>query len=375
MPNQEDIAHQQELLVAYRRTLAQYLKQQALISELFTPPAIAHGIDDARANIRRVKSTLQVWGIPIEDLPDDQAPPAAPPVSVAKPLNSLRPIRSRRIVFLVVGLLVLGGATGLAALLISRMRAPASGLSSYFAWSQCDVAPAWILPGTILPAQDPNTAREQLAQAIATKQIDTWPVAGPDVVALISGAQQSQPRKLYMTISGTGSGKVDIHLFSQADVTVTPQELPAHVDVATIRATNILDIPAGCGGGTNRTFLPTELTSELRQYIEERTYTDYPFLTLSSESSEVLAFPFQCRSPGAYTIQIALRYRDNVRATSATYAGSERPTIVCPSSFTFWPVTYARGDPGSNKPSVQLGIPKQYYWDGMRYQEGAKPSD
>jgi len=48
MPSQEDIAHQQELLAAYRRTLAQYLKQQALISELFAPPAIAHGIDEAR---------------------------------------------------------------------------------------------------------------------------------------------------------------------------------------------------------------------------------------------------------------------------------------------------------------------------------------
>src|SRR3954470_15893727 len=75
MPNQEDIAHQQELLAAHRRTLAQYLKQQALISELFTPPAIGHGIDEARANIRRVKSTLQAWGIPTEDLPDDEVPP------------------------------------------------------------------------------------------------------------------------------------------------------------------------------------------------------------------------------------------------------------------------------------------------------------
>lgn len=373
MPNQEDIAHQQELLAAHRRTLAQYLKQQALISELFTPPAIAHGIDEARANIRRVKSTLQTWGIPIEDLPDDQVPPAVPPVPAAQPLASLRPPQSRRIVFLVVGLLVFGIATGLAALLIPRMRTPASGLRSNFAWSQCDVAPAWILPGTILPAQDPNAAREQLAQAIAAKQINTWPVAGPDIGALISGTQQSQPRKLYMTIGGMGNGKVDIHLFSQADITVTPQELPTQVDVVTFRSMDILDMPSGCGGGTNRTFLPTELTSELRQYIEERNYTDHSFLTLNSESSEVLVFPFQCRSPGTYTIQIALRYRDNVRATSATYASSEHPTIVCPSSFTFWPITYARGDPGSNKPSVQLGIPKQYYWDGMRYQEGAKP--
>ena len=215
--------------------------------------------------------------------------------------------------------------------------------------------------------------REQLAQAIATQQIDTWPVAGPDVVALVSGDPQGEPRKLYMTITGMGNGKVDIHLFSHANVTVTRQELPVHVDVATFRPTNNFDAKSGCGSGTNRTFLPTALTGQFGQYSDEREYTDYPFLTLNSESSEVFVFPLECRSPGAYTIQITLRYRDNIRATSATYVSSELATIVCPSSFTFWPITYARGDPGSNKPSVQLGIPKQYYWDGMRYQEGAKP--
>ena len=88
MPTEEDIAHQQELLAAHRRTLAQYLKQQALISELFTPPAISHGIDEARANIQRVKSTLSAWGIPIEDLPDDQTPPVVAPALVAKPPTS-----------------------------------------------------------------------------------------------------------------------------------------------------------------------------------------------------------------------------------------------------------------------------------------------
>lgn len=373
MPTQEDIAHQQELLAAHRRTLAQYLKQQALISELFTPPAIAHGIDEARESIRRVKGTLQAWDVPIEDLPDDEAPSAMPSASLVKTPTSLRRPKSRRIVVLAVAVLILAAAVGLAAMIIFRMQNPASALRSSFAWSQCDVAPAWILPGTISPAQDSNTAREQLAQAIATKQISTWPVAGPDIRALLSGAQPGEARKLYMTVGGAGNGKVDIHLFSQANVTVTPQEQPGQVDVATFRSTDIFDLPSGCGGGTNRTFLTTELTNELRQYTEERDYTAHPFLTLSSETSEVLVFPFQCRSPGSYTIQIALRYRDNIRATSATYANGELPTIVCPSSFTFWPITYMRDDPGSSKPSVQLGIPKRYYWDGMRYQEGAKP--
>jgi hypothetical protein len=371
MPNQEDIAHQQELLAAYRRTLAQYLKQQALISELFTPPAIAHGIDEARANIRRVKGTLQAWDIPVEDLPDDQEAPSVPALPVAPPLTARRRAPSRRIVFLVVGLLVLGIAGGLAATLASRART--SKLTSAFTWSQCTVLPAWVLPGTIVPAPDSDTAREQLAQAIATKQIDRWPVAGLDISALLAGDQPGELRKLYMTISATGSEKVNIHLFSQANVTVTSQELPAHVDVAIFMPTNVLDIQSGCGGGTNRAFLATDLTDELRQYTNEREYKDDPFLTLNSESSEVLMFPFACRSPGAYTIQIALRYRDNIRATSATYVSDQQPMIVCPSAFTFWPITYARGEAGANKPIVQLGIPKQYYWDGARYQEGAKP--
>ena len=202
--------------------------------------------------------------------------------------------------------------------------------------------------------------------------MDSWPVAGADVAALLSGKQSGEPRKLYVTLTGTGSGKVNIHLLSPVDVTVTPQELPSHVDVATFRSTDIFDVKSGCGNGANRTFLPTELISELLQYSEARDYTDAPFLTLNSESSEVLVFPFQCRSPGAYTIQIALRYRDNVRATSATYISNEHPMIVCPSSFTFWPITYTRGDSGSSITSVQLGIPKQYYWDGKQYQEGVK---
>lgn len=372
MPSQEDIAHQQELLAAHRRTLAQYLKQQALISELFIPPAITHGIDEARVNIRRVKSALADWGVAVEDLPDDEAPPAAPPASATKPPALQLLPRSRRMVFLAAGMLIMALAAGLTATLVFRQRAPASVLRSDFAWSQCDILPAWVLPGTILPAQDSDTARKQLAQAIAKGQLRSWPVAGPDVVALNAGSLQNQARKLYMTMSGTGSGKVDIHLFSQADVTVTSQDLPAHVDVATFRATNILDVPSGCGSGTNRTFLATELTSTLRQYSEERAYSAYPFVTLSSEASEVLVFPFECRNPGVYAIQITLRYRDNVRATTATYTSSDQPTIVCPSSFTFWPISYTRGNSGSDTPIVQLGIPKQYYWDGKQYQEGVQ---
>src|SRR5215217_4753713 len=73
MPSQEDIAGQQRLLQLYRRTLQIYLEQQAKFGEVFVPPHLIHGIDDARAHIQRIKSNLRAWEIPFEDHPDDQA--------------------------------------------------------------------------------------------------------------------------------------------------------------------------------------------------------------------------------------------------------------------------------------------------------------
>ncbi|MDQ2995491.1 MAG: hypothetical protein M3R61_00325 [Chloroflexota bacterium] len=75
MPSQEEIADQQELLTAYRRTLAQYRKQEALSGEAFVPPAVTNGIQEARAEIRRVKATLRGWDVAIDDHPDDQELP------------------------------------------------------------------------------------------------------------------------------------------------------------------------------------------------------------------------------------------------------------------------------------------------------------
>lgn len=71
MPSQEDIQQQQELLGAYRRTLAQYRKQEALNGEAFVPPAVTNGIQEARAEIQRVKTTLRSWGVIVDDYPDD----------------------------------------------------------------------------------------------------------------------------------------------------------------------------------------------------------------------------------------------------------------------------------------------------------------
>jgi hypothetical protein len=374
MPSQEDIANQQELLAAHRRTLAEYLKQQALISELYTPPSIVHGIDDARADIRRVKDILRGWSVPVEDHPDDEETTAQPPIEAPEPRAPRRRLATRRLALLALALVVFGAAGALAAFLLRRSPTPSTVLKSDITWSQCDgVSVPRVLPGTIAPAQDPDKARQQLAQAIAEEQIDTWLVAGPDVEALASDNQAGDPRKFYMTMSGTGEGKVNIHLFNTASVIVTTQKSAEHIDVATFTSMNILDRPSGCGGGTNREFPLTDLTQDSKQYTRERVYSNHPFLMLSSEASEVLMFPFECRSPGIYTIQIAFAYRDNIASTSNTYLSSELPTIVCPSSFTYWSVMYLPDKSGSNKPDVQLGVSKQYFWNGARYQEGRKP--
>lgn len=71
MPSSEDIAQQQELLSAHRKTLAFYLHQQAISGSTHTPPATAHGIHEARQNIQRIKTILYKWGIMIENLPND----------------------------------------------------------------------------------------------------------------------------------------------------------------------------------------------------------------------------------------------------------------------------------------------------------------
>jgi len=72
LPNPEDIASQLELLAAHRFTLAEYLKQQALLGVAYAPPGIANGIRASRSAIRQTKATLREWGAECEDLPDDE---------------------------------------------------------------------------------------------------------------------------------------------------------------------------------------------------------------------------------------------------------------------------------------------------------------
>lgn len=139
MPNQEDIDHQQELLSLHRRTLAQYLKQEALHGEAFVPPAVSHGITDARAEIGRIKTILRSWEIAVADHPDDAAsPPGAASLSPAPP----RPSAARPALWIGLGLV---GAL-LAGLLIWQIQRPDTVASTP------TTIPATTIPATTTPA-------------------------------------------------------------------------------------------------------------------------------------------------------------------------------------------------------------------------------
>jgi hypothetical protein len=85
MPNQDEIASQQALLSAHRRTLGVLLEQQAGLGADYAPPGIANAITEARAAIARTKRALREWGVAVEDMPNDEAPPATPGASGRQP--------------------------------------------------------------------------------------------------------------------------------------------------------------------------------------------------------------------------------------------------------------------------------------------------
>lgn len=80
MVDEQDQQRQQELLMTYRRTLAQLCKQAAQYGgESFAPPQVANGIHEARDNIWRIKNALRSSGINIDDDPNDA------PMSIRSP--------------------------------------------------------------------------------------------------------------------------------------------------------------------------------------------------------------------------------------------------------------------------------------------------
>lgn len=74
MLDDDTIAEQLKLLEAHRRTLAHYLQQEATMGRANTSPSVPHGIWDARAEIKRIKTTLRANGIAVDDHPHDDDP-------------------------------------------------------------------------------------------------------------------------------------------------------------------------------------------------------------------------------------------------------------------------------------------------------------
>ena len=53
--DQDKISSQMARLEAHRKTLRTLLYQEAMLSELYAPPSVAAGIDEARKNIKQIK--------------------------------------------------------------------------------------------------------------------------------------------------------------------------------------------------------------------------------------------------------------------------------------------------------------------------------
>jgi hypothetical protein len=124
---QQQIENLQGLLNGHRRTLAHLLKQQAMHGEAFTPPSVAHGIDEARKEIQITKERLRILGVDAENLPDDVTEPL--PVPDHSPEESWT--RSARylggvLIFVLIGLLAMvvwqrNGRVGMSAIPPSAM--------------------------------------------------------------------------------------------------------------------------------------------------------------------------------------------------------------------------------------------------------------
>ncbi|MCU0491300.1 MAG: hypothetical protein MUD01_06925 [Chloroflexaceae bacterium] len=90
MPNQTDIANQQQLLETHRYTLQILLQQQAMHGTAYAPPAIFHGIRAAREQIQLIKQTLRGWQVAVDDNPNDaEAASSEQPRPEAAQVNEL----------------------------------------------------------------------------------------------------------------------------------------------------------------------------------------------------------------------------------------------------------------------------------------------
>jgi hypothetical protein len=168
MLSPEEIAEQQQLLAAHRRTLAIYLKQQAMIGRAYSPPALINGIEDARGTIRRIKRVLTATGVVVPDDPDDESTTSTLPTLAAVPAPGRSPSRwlwPAVVASLAIVLAIAGGWWWLANQPIdtSALEATASVVDQATAPAADEATP----PDAAAPTEETATAEleRQLAQA------------------------------------------------------------------------------------------------------------------------------------------------------------------------------------------------------------------
>jgi hypothetical protein len=106
-PSPADIDVQRELLATHRRTLALYLKQQAIHGVENTPPGVQHGINQARSEIKRIKMILRSWNVVIDDEPNDDEPIPSPFEPISRESNIL--IATLTIILIIEACVILPG--------------------------------------------------------------------------------------------------------------------------------------------------------------------------------------------------------------------------------------------------------------------------
>lgn len=183
MPSDEDIRTLIELLTAYRRTLAQLLKQRALISELLAPPSINNGIQEARTEIHRIKDALRAWGVAVDDIPTDDE---APVERLNVPTTIQQPRQNNRLIIGLISTIILlsiVGVTGFLLLINNRLNTDAYLVATVLPFSTSTVA---VSPTAVIEAK----------VILATST--TIPAPSPVVIMIVAASPlpQAQPSVL-----------------------------------------------------------------------------------------------------------------------------------------------------------------------------------
>ncbi|HET9222958.1 MAG TPA: hypothetical protein VFO07_10660 [Roseiflexaceae bacterium] len=187
MLSPEEIAQQQELLAAYRRTLNVYLRQLAEIGRPYSPPGLVSGISDSREHIRRIKQTLRAAGVDVGDGPNDfptetMSMLTVKPDTTPAPPDSPAPRRVAALAWLLVGVVVLAFA----------------GFGAYWWYNNPGI-------GTAEQAETPTRTEPTADEAISAEEPPTEeppaevaPITQADVEAL-----ESELAKLNIELSET----------------------------------------------------------------------------------------------------------------------------------------------------------------------------